>query len=260
MNKKLIPALLFALVACASCDNSAPSQASEGIASAPINTEKTDTKTSAPEASAPVGPVKAVSFSTTGGINPTTWKGGETASITFEEFPQNVESFKLTQETLGKTPEGAVLLELMAFEIYCHNKAAGLECLNLANVANNVDCVHRILKDRYDPQYGDYYTPQLVASYLEGATPENAYKANKPFKVNIRSHKFNKYEDSNSLKGTVLYLEVFSQGYDTNWRAISVVKQKGSPIYKVVNNPSTYTQCKPVSFKIEDEYVDICKQ
>ena len=253
MNKKLIPAVLFALVAFTSCDNSA-TNANQGIAPTPNSTVSTEAS------AATTGPAKAVSFNITGGINPETWKGGETASITFDEFPQNVESFKLTQETLGKTPEGAVLLELMAFEICCHDKAAGLECLQLANVANNVDCVNRILKDRYDPKYGDYYTPQLVASYLEGATPENAYKANKPFKINIRSHAAKKYEDSNSLKGTVLYLEVCSQGYDTNWRGISVVKQKGSPYYKVENNPSTYTQCKPVSFKIDDEYTDICKQ
>ena len=201
-----------------------------------------------------------ITVTTKGGIDPQNWKPGETATLTFNRFPKNAAEWQAVQEQYGNKPEAAVLLELMAFEIYNHDKEEGGKCLDMGNVTNNIPDVTRILKDRYNPQYGDYYTPQLVATYMEGATPENAYKANQPFSIQVRSHKVNKYQDSNALKGTVLYLEVYSSGYDTPWRGISVTKQKGCPYYKVVNCPSLYTQCKPVSFKIDDEYTDIWAQ
>lgn len=204
--------------------------------------------------------VSSITFNVTGKIDPNKYEAGKMSGVTFSGFPQSVDGFQSLQERLGTSPEGAVLLELMAFEIYCHNQTAGKQCLALANVDNNVECVHRILRDRYNPSMGNYYTPQLVASYLEGATPMNGYKANKPFKMVVRTHTVNKYEDVESLRGTVISLQVKSTGYDSEWRAVTVVKSKGSSVYKVVNNPSMYTQCKPVSFKCDDEYVDICHQ
>lgn len=195
-----------------------------------------------------------------GSIHPEVWKPGETATIEFSGFPKNATELQAVQEQYGNRPDVAVLLELMAFEIYNHDKEEGKNCLEIVNVTNNVSSVEQILKDRYNPQYGDYYTPFLVATYLEGASPENAYKVNHPFTIKVRSHKVNKYQDSNSLKGTVLYLEVYSSGYDTPWRGISVTKQKGCPYYKAVNCPALYTQCKPVSFKIDEEYTDIWLQ
>lgn len=203
---------------------------------------------------------QAITVTVKEGINPIDWKPGETATLTFSGFPRNAAQLQAVQEQYGGKPEVAVLLELMAFEIYNHDKEEGSKCLDMVNVTNNIPDVTRILKDRYNPQYGDYYTPQLVATYMEGATPENAYKAKQPFTIQVRSHKVNKYQDSNALKGTVLYLEVYSSGYDTPWRGISVTKQKGCPYYKAVNCPSLYTQCKPVSFKIDDEYTDIWAQ
>lgn len=195
-----------------------------------------------------------------GGIDPSKYVAGQTASVTFSGFPQTLEAFKAVQEKLGTTPEGAVVLELMAFEIFCHDQNVGKQCLELCNVELNIDRVYRILKDRYDPKYGSYYNPFLVATFLEGATPMNGYKANKPFKVNVRTHTAQPYEDAESYRGTIISLQVQSKGYDTEWRGVSVVKSKGCPYYKVVNNPSMYTQCKPVSFKSDDEYVDICQQ
>ncbi len=201
-----------------------------------------------------------ITFDIKGGIDPSKYVAGQPSSVTFSGFPQTLEAFKAAQEKLGTTPEGAVVLELMAFEIFCHDQNVGKQCLELCNVELNIDRVYRILKDRYDPKYGSYYNPFLVATFLEGATPMNGYKANKPFKVNVRTHTAQPYEDAESYRGTIISLQVQSKGYDTEWRGVSVVKSKGCPYYKVVNNPSMYTQCKPVSFKSDDEYVDVCQQ
>ena len=133
----------------------------------------------------------AITVTVKGGIDPQNWKPGETATLTFNRFPRNAAEWQAVQAQYGNRPETAVLLELMAFEIYNHDKEEGSKCLDMGNVANNIPDVTRILKDRYNPQYGDYYTPQLVATYLEGATPENAYKANQPFTIQVRSHKVN---------------------------------------------------------------------
>lgn len=259
MNKKLILTYAVALLALTACDTNVTNNTNTNGASNGTLMTTTSIASPIPAATASANE-KSITSEIKGGIDRVNYKAGQTASVTFSGFPKTVNGFKQAQEKLGTTPEGAVLLELMAFEIYCHDKAAGKACLELANVDNNIQCVDRILKDRYNPKQGNYYTPQLVASYLEGATPMNGYKANKPFKINIRTSNSHKYEDSESLRGTVLYLEISSNGYDSNWRGISVVKQKGSPYYKVVNNPSMYTQCKPVSFKCDDEYVDVCAQ
>ncbi len=241
--------------------NQDASQPTEG-SSAPVSSASSPVSS----ASSPVAesknnaPVSSITVDVKGGIDPTKYVAGQSSYVTFSGFPRSLDEFKAAQEKLATTPEGAVVLELMAFEIFCHDQNVGKQCLDLCNVDVNIDRVYRILRDRYDPKYGNYYTPQLVATFLEGATPMNGYKANKPFKVNVRTHTAQPYEDAESYRGTIISLQVQSKGYDTEWRGVSVVKSKGCPYYKVVNNPSMYTQCKPVSFKCDDEYVDICQQ
>lgn len=256
------------LLCMASCDTAINNSqsASNGLTEteedslAPIPSVSTILNTSAPATNVDASDIQPITLEIDGSIHPTEWVPGQTSTITFNRFPTSATAFRQVLEKYGNKPEVAVLLQLMAFEIYNHNKEEGLSCIEMINVENNIDNVVRILKDRYNPAYGEYYTPQLVATFLKGTSPENAYKADKPFTIQVRTHKANKYQDSNTLKGVVLYLEVYSSGYDTHWRGISVVKSKGSSIYKVVNSPALYTQCQPVSFKTEEEYIDIWHQ
>lgn len=235
-------------------------ESSAPMSSAPQETAGGTAPVSSASPVAESSSVSPITVDVKGGIDPSKYVAGQTSYVTFSGFPRSLDEFKAAQEKLGTSPEGAVVLELMAFEIFCHDQNVGKQCLDLCNVELNIDRVYRILRDRYDPKYGSYYNPFLVATFLEGATPMNGYKANKPFKVNVRTHTAQPYEDAESYRGTIISLQVQSKGYDTEWRAVSVVKSKGCPYYKVVNNPSMYTQCKPVSFKCDDEYVDVCQQ
>ena len=53
-----------------------------------------------------------------------------------------------------------------------------------------------------------------------------------------------KYQESQMLHGTVIYLLIDSKGWDTNWRGVEVVKPEGSKYYVISNCPAMYTQCK----------------
>ena len=56
------------------------------------------------------------------------------------------------------------------------------------------------------------------------------------------------------LKGYVIHLQLYSDGYDTPWRNVDVVKQKGDDYYRVSNCPAILTQCKEVDFDASDDW------
>lgn len=194
-----------------------------------------------------------VNVSHTGGINPTKWKGGESATVSISHIPTTVEEFEALQAQLGTTPEGAVMLQLVAFEMYRNDKIVGAECVKLNNTDTNIPSVMRRLPEIFR-QNDSYARPHLVATYFKGSTPQNGFNPAKPYTVEVRSHKTRQYERSQSLKGYVLYLEVYSSGYDSHWRGCEVVKQKGSEYYKVSNSPSLYVQCQEVPFDSDRDF------
>jgi len=197
-----------------------------------------------------------ITTATTGGINPDTYKAGETATVSFSDIPKTVAGFKELQQKLGTTPEGAVALQLIAFEMYNQNKTVGEECVKLNNVENNIPSVMRRLPDIFkkDDTYG---RPHLVATYLNGATPQNGFNPTKPYTIQVRTSAAHPYERCQSLKGYILYLEVYSSGYDSHWRGCEVIKQKGCDYYKVNNSPSMYVQCMEVPFDADQDYLGL---
>ena len=84
-----------------------------------------------------VGTAIAQEFTMKGDINPVKYKPGQEATVTFSHFPQTVEEFQMAQETLGQTPQGAVVLQLMAFEMWRRDAKLGKECIRLCNVESN---------------------------------------------------------------------------------------------------------------------------
>lgn len=194
---------------------------------------------------------QSITVSFKGDIDPMKWKKGQEATVTFNRFPTTVEEFKEAQALLGEKPQGAVVLQLMAFEIWHNDAKAGKECVELANISNNWYSVESRVKEVYgsDDSYG---RPHLVATFLKGAKPENGFNTKAPYTVTVRSSINKDYERSEMLKGYVLHLDVYSEGYDTHWRGCDVIKQKGSKYYQVSNSPSMYVQCKDVPFDAPD--------
>lgn len=194
-----------------------------------------------------------INISTTGGISPDKWKGGQKATVTFDAFPTTVAEFEALQAQIGGTPEGAVALQLIAFEMYRNDKQVGTECVKLNNVDTNIPSVMRRLPEIFR-QNDSYARLHLVATYLKGSTPQNGFNPDKPYTVEVRTSNVHQYERSQSLKGYVLYLEVYSSGYSSQWRGCEVVKQKGCDYYKVSNSPSMYVQCQEVPFDSERDF------
>lgn len=248
MDKKVLFSLFCIGMIMASCNDGKPVKGMEnrGIDSVAVSEV-------AAEKEAPV------EVSMEGSINPDTWTPEEEATVTISGIPRTVEGFKQLQGEIGGTPQGAVALQLVAFEMYNQDKEVGTECVKLNNTETNIPSVMRRLPDIFGKNALDdgYARKHLVATYFEGATPENGFNPTKPYTIRVRSHKIHKYERSESLKGYVLYLNVYSSGYDTSWRGCEVVKQKGSEYYKVSNSPSMYVQCKEVPFDAEEDYKGI---
>lgn len=247
MKQKLFAASLLAMLLSA-CTNKQASVGNSDIDGAD-STEVADVNTSE----------DPIEVSMSGTINPDKWTAGEEATVTFARFPKTVEGFKQIQREIGNTPQGAAALQLIAFEMYNQNKEVGEECVRLNNTEINVPSVMRRLPEIFgkNDMKDSYPRRHLVATFLAGATPENGFNPTRPYTVRVRSSKVHDYERAESLKGYVLYLDVYSTGYDTSWRGCEVVKQKGNDYYTVSNSPSMYVQCKDVPFDAKEDYKGI---
>lgn len=189
----------------------------------------------------------AASFAVRGTIDPERWQPGVEAEATMSSVPRTAEQFRAAQQRIGATPQGAVLLQIAAFEMYRFNPAVADQCVAMNNTPTNATSVQRRLRElvvRDDPHYS---RPYIAAALLAGATPENGYQPGKPYTAKVRVNPAVGYQQSQMLHGTVLQLQVYSDGYDTHWRAIQVVKPQGSDYYVVSNCPACYTQCKEIA-------------
>lgn len=180
-----------------------------------------------------------------GAISHTTWNKDESSSVIFTSFPATLDEFKQAREQLGREPQGAVALQVMAFELYRRDREAGQAALQLVNTATNYNSTIYQLKEMMGKD-AYYSRPYLAAALLQGATPDNAYTPSSPYTVKVRVSPTSRYQESQLLRGTVIYLQIDSQGWDTSWRGVEVVKPEGQDYYVVSNCPAMYTQCKQI--------------
>ena len=174
--------------------------------------------------------------------------------VSIDKIPATLEEFQTLQAKLGTTPEGCIMLQLVAMEMYRRDKAVGLECLKLNNTSTNLSFVTSRLNEIFR-ENDSYARPYLVSTYFSGAKPSNGYNPDKPYTIQVRRNPaYPNDERSQSLKGYVKYFQVYSDGYDTPWRGIEVVQQKGDAYYRVSNCPNIYVQCKEVDFDASDDW------
>jgi len=198
---------------------------------------------------------QSLDVKTRGGINPKVWKAGETASVSINRIPKTVAEFKQVQAKIGGTPEGAVMLQLLAMEMFNKDKAIGTECIKLNNTDTNQPSVLRRMPEIFSKTDKSYARLHLVATYFDGATAQNGFNPKSPYTIKVRTRANRQYERSEMMRGYVLYLEVLSSGYQSSpWRGVEVIKQKGSEYFKVSNSPSLYVQCMDVDFESDDDY------
>lgn len=178
-----------------------------------------------------------------GTVDPNRWEGDKKTSVTFTAFPTTLAEWKAMQSQLGGEPQGAVALQVMAFELYRNNRTDGEAALRLNNTSTNYNStVGRLREIMGKDQY--YAHPYIAWAMLKGATPENGYTVRPPYTIDMKVDPNKRYQESQLLRGTVIYLLIDSKGWDTNWRGVEVVKPQGSDYYVVSNCPAMYTQCK----------------
>ena len=177
--------------------------------------------------------------------------------VSIEKIPATLEEFQALQAQLGTTPEGCIMLQLVAMEMYRRDRNVGTECLRLNNTDTNLSYVTNRLKETF--REGDSYArPYLVSTFFKGAKPSNGYNPDKPYTIQVRRDPTRPNDErSQMLKGYVKHLQVYSDGYDTPWRGVDVVQQKGDEYYRVSNCPSIYTQCKEVDFDATEDWKEL---
>ena len=172
-------------------------------------------------------------------------------------IPASLEEFQALQSELGTTPEGCIMLQLVAMEMYRRDRTVGQECLRLNNTDTNLSSVTNRLKEIFR-ENDSYARPYLVSSFFKGAKPSNGYNPQKPYTIQVRRNPARPEDErSQMLKGYVKYMQVYSDGSDTPWRGVEVVQQKGDTYYRVSNCPSIYTQCKEVDFDATEDWREL---
>ena len=176
-----------------------------------------------------------------------------TATVTFSNIPSGYTEFKAVYEgLLGKSIQGAAAMVPMAMEIYARDAETGKKCFQLLCVDDlTVDGILRNLKQKivpskYAPEDDNYIQRYLPAALLKGANYENAYAPVTPYVVETGASA-NKFQETKMAPyGTVYYVYIFADGWDSRNRGVDVFLPDGASLYKVQNCPSCYTQCKTI--------------
>ena len=175
-----------------------------------------------------------------------------TGVVTFTNVPSDYEEFETVyKQFLGKTPHGTAAMMVMAMEIYGRDREVGKQCIELINYPSNVNSVISRLKDKYGtsayaPENDSYNQRYLPAAVLKGATPQNGYRPQRPYMVEMKAS-VNKHQEMQiSGSGRVMYVYVMGKGWDTEQRSVEIIRQPKQPLYQIFNCPSLYTQCKTI--------------
>ena len=115
-----------------------------------------------------------------GGIeeNPT---GQASETFTFNRFPDSVKEFSEVREKVGTRLGGAILLQIMAMEMYSHNKAIGEECVKLCVTTT----YQRFVVDSFKRVFYEYKKPYAAASLLVGSKPATGYNPTEPYTITV---------------------------------------------------------------------------
>ena len=184
----------------------------------------------------------------TGTIHPTTYTENESVtSVSFNRLCHTIEKFTELQSQIATTPQGAVVMMIIAMRIYQQYPIEGMKCMTATctfpltspsnapgsfegRIVTNVGTLRERLA-MFD------YLPFI---YYQGATPQNGYTPDgPPFVVNMYTnpHSYNPASD-----GMRIRLFVETKGADSD-RPVTVTKVGN--IYKVTEFSSLYLGPKP---------------
>ncbi len=199
--------------------------------------------------------IEEINVQITGGIHATDHNPTDKATVKFNRFPKNEAEFLKLQELYGDKPEGAVMLQLMAFEMYRRDKTVGTKCIehnspvSSTGVKPNVAECTRRLKELFSSD-ANYARPYQIAAYLTGASYTNGYTPNEPYEIVVSVNPANPPAVSQAYFGYIRYLMVNCNGQpkensfetEIKKRTIEVVRRNGAKLFLCNNCPSIYSQ------------------
>ncbi|MCQ2423273.1 MAG: hypothetical protein MJ088_00020 [Clostridia bacterium] len=107
-------------------------------------------------------------------------------TFTFDELPKSVDELKALPEAVLDTPYKAAALSVLALCAYAEDPDAGIEMLNFVKGPQPLTPYEKqFLHDRLTG--GKAYTTR---SYLAGATPDNDYTPDKPYKLTVSTNPY----------------------------------------------------------------------
>ena len=192
-------------------------------------------------------------YTMTGNLTADRYDREAAGRVTFTNVPSDYEEFaSVYEKLLGRTPHGTAAMMPMAMELYGRDRDLGERCIQLINYPSNINAIVSQLKQKFNasehaPADDPYIQRYLPAAVLKGAKPENAYTPTKPYTVEMLASINRHSELKISGSGTVVYLYVLGEGWDTTKRQVEVLLPPGdNALYQVFNCPSLYTQCKTI--------------
>jgi D-methionine transport system substrate-binding protein len=200
------------------------------------------------------GDVATPTYCVEGRLDMSSPAASQSETVTWTHFPNDVAELREAQRQIGNTLGGAVALQLMAFEIYRHDRREGEEAIRLVNYKSNVQSVLSVISQRYSrsehsPEEDLYVQPYIVASFLKGATTANRYTPDEPYSITVYWDASRQVEEASPYVGGghLCRVHVMNANYGTPQRSVQVIKTTPEACFLIQNSPSLYTQCPPIS-------------
>jgi len=187
-----------------------------------------------------------------GGIGEITFKSDSSASlVSINRIPFTIGKFLELQTRIANTPQGAVVMMLVAMRIYQQYPVEGMKCLTAAstnplivpattnpgayegNVMGNISELTRKLKDY----------PHLPFVYYQGAAPNNKYTPQAP--PYVVSLKVTDLSYATAMDESIR-VKLFVNSLAADSPRPVVVRKMGT-IYKVTEYSSLYLAPKPIT-------------
>ena len=133
-------------------------------------------------------------------------------TFSFNRFPNSVDEFKTVREKVGSAIGGGVLLQIMAMEMYSHNKPIGEACIRLCVTKT----YQNMVIDGFKRVFYEYKKPYAAASLLAGANPREGNNPTEPYAITVKVDEVLMKDAEKEAGGTyssifdayVLYLKV----------------------------------------------------
>lgn len=191
-----------------------------------------------------------VSGTIDGTINETEWDVSQSQSIvSINRICHTIEKFVELQNQIATTPQGAVVMVIVAMRIYQQYPIEGMKCLTATctsplTVSSSAPGSYngQIVSNTSTLKNNLVSYPRLPFIYYEGASPQNGYVPTAPpYIVKLHTNEY-----SYSMASDGLRIKLFAETLGADSDRPCTVKKVGN-IYKATEFSSLYLAHKPIT-------------